>query len=436
MSGFIWSQQRDNMVILEQTLTNILFWFSKQQTIKMDELYHCLNALAFYALSPLQHLAFEPGMNWWRISPSNNLREKVKDWVHLLEQVGYMDNDESFGKAKLSVWLERKCWDNFSVVPYNTKLFVTVIGLAREEQVDCPLPVMLVRYQGEDNNKKWMDLKKSVVRAAEITFMQQKAIDFLKEASAKERAEALKAASETVRIATVTTTTTVLTTVATPSVQSQQSTSSVVTVVAAATTPLMAGQIFCDFLISAHIKKLPIHESIKTIASHIAHDYTMHFQMKDTISFSPFNGGTRQEWTRAIKTKGGVSPWSVQRYRQRACGIVDTSLGDVNVTVRDKVLKRVVSNVGPNIVKYKHGRQLIVTSPEDQLLLQQTWMMNGRQMLMFNRILVGLTGISIDSTGTMLAALQDKQMPGYTINMVKLLVNKTMQPRRVFQFAW
>jgi hypothetical protein len=50
---------------------------------------------------------------------------------------------------------------------------VTVIGLARKERADCPLPATLVRDRGEDKNKKWMDLKKSVVRAAEITFMQQ-----------------------------------------------------------------------------------------------------------------------------------------------------------------------------------------------------------------------------------------------------------------------
>jgi hypothetical protein len=86
-------------------------------------------------------------------------------------------------------------------------------------------------------------------------------------------------------------------------------------------------------------------------------------------------------------------------------------------------------------VKYKHGRQLIVTSPEDQLLLQQTGLMSGWQMLMFNRILVGLTGNSIHSTSPTLAAFQDKQMPDYTITMVKFLVNKTMQPRRVFQVA-
>jgi hypothetical protein len=54
----------------------------------------------------MRHLAFEPGMNWWRISPSKNLREQLKYSVNLLEQVGYMDNDDSFGKVKLSVLLE------------------------------------------------------------------------------------------------------------------------------------------------------------------------------------------------------------------------------------------------------------------------------------------------------------------------------------------
>jgi hypothetical protein len=117
----------------------------------------------------------------------------------------------------------------------------------------------------------------------------------------------------------------------------------------------------------------------------------MNFWVKDTISFAPFNGGTRQEWTHATKTKWGVSPRSVQRYTQRASDLVDTSLGGANVTVRDEVLRRVASNVGQSLVKYKNGRQLISTSPEDQLLLQQTGMMSGRQMLMFNRILVELT---------------------------------------------
>jgi hypothetical protein len=74
----------------------------------MEELYRRLNAR-----SPLQHLAFEPGMNWWWISPSNNLREQVKYSVHLLEQVGYMETEESFGKVKLRVLLERKFGDKF-----------------------------------------------------------------------------------------------------------------------------------------------------------------------------------------------------------------------------------------------------------------------------------------------------------------------------------
>jgi hypothetical protein len=102
---------------------------------------------------------------------------------------------------------------------------------------------------------------------------------------------------------------------------------------------------------------------------------------------------------------GGVSPRSVQRYTQCASGLVDTSLCDANVTVRDEVLKRVASNVGPSLVKYKHGRQLIITSPEDQILLQQNRMMSGRKMLMFNCIIVGLAASSIHRTSTTLAAL-------------------------------
>jgi hypothetical protein len=114
----------------------------------------------------------------------------------------------------------------------------------------------------------------------------------------------------------------------------------------------------------------------------------------------------------------------VQSYTQRASGLVDTSLSDANFTVRDEVLRRVASNVGPSLVKYEHGSQTIATSPEDQLLLQQTGMMSGRQMLMYNRILVGLPVIIIHSTSTTLVDLQDKLMPDYTITMVKLIVKK------------
>jgi hypothetical protein len=151
----------------------------------MEELYHRLNALAFYARSPLQHLAFEPGMNWWWISPSNNLREQMKYSVHLLEQVGCMETEESFGKVKLSVLLEKKFGYKFIL---QQEAVCDSDWTGAQRAANCPLPATLVRDQGEDKDKKWMDLKKSVVRAAEITAMQEKAIDFLKEAAAKERA--------------------------------------------------------------------------------------------------------------------------------------------------------------------------------------------------------------------------------------------------------
>jgi hypothetical protein len=96
--------------------------------------------------------------------------------------------------------------------------------------------------------------------------------------------------------------------------QSQKLPSSAVMVIVAATTSLMAGQIFLDFLISTRRENIPIHESIKTIASHISHEYTMNFWVKYTISVVPFNGGKWKEWTRAIKANDGLSPRPVQRY--------------------------------------------------------------------------------------------------------------------------
>jgi hypothetical protein len=99
-------------------VTNIQFYFSNlnynQQQWKSST---TVSMRSCSMRDRLQHLASEPGMNWWRISPSNNIREQVKDSVHLLEQVGYMETEESFGKVKLSILLERKFGDKFIVVP-------------------------------------------------------------------------------------------------------------------------------------------------------------------------------------------------------------------------------------------------------------------------------------------------------------------------------
>jgi hypothetical protein len=65
----------------------------------------------------------------------------------------YKETEESFGKVKLSVhFTGEEVWGQVYciVIPYNKKLFVTLIGLARKEQTDCPLPATLVRDQGED----------------------------------------------------------------------------------------------------------------------------------------------------------------------------------------------------------------------------------------------------------------------------------------------
>jgi hypothetical protein len=131
--------------------------------------------------------------------------------------MGLMEKDEAFGKVKLVVLLEKRFGDKYSAVPYNKKLYVTVIGLSCEEQTDCPLPTIPVTDHGEENNKKWMDLKKSLVRAAAITLMmQEKEIIFLKEPADKQRSEALKVVSAPVSITTATRTATVLATVAMP----------------------------------------------------------------------------------------------------------------------------------------------------------------------------------------------------------------------------
>jgi hypothetical protein len=193
--------------------------------------------------------------------------------------------------------------------------------------------------------------------------------------------------------------------------------------------PLLVGRIFRDFLLSTRQKKTPIPEKIKKLGGIIAHEYTMHFHVKDSVSPVPFHGGKIQIWNRAIQKKGGNSP----RYTWGAYDHVRNTVEGSSMLVPDEEFKWAASYVGPILVTYKHESQLIVTSPEYQLLLQQTSMMSGPKMMLFNRLLVEMTGISSHSKSTTLATLQDKQMPDYTISMVKILVNKIMQPQRVFR---
>jgi hypothetical protein len=146
--------------------------------------------------------------------------------------------------------------------------------------------------------------------------------------------------------------------------------------------------------------------------------------LTDVRAYSTF-----RSWADILCMSIQCTPRSVERYTRKSCGHGRNTVDGSNALVRDELFKRAALDVGSSLVKYKHGRQLIVTSSEDQLLLQQTGMMSGRQMILFNRLLVEMTRISIYSTSTTLAGLQYKQMPDYTICMVNPLVNKTMQPR-------
>jgi hypothetical protein len=158
----------------------------------MEECYHLLDALENYVRSPLRYLTFQTGLNWLLISPTEGLRYQVKDHLHILVQLGLAKNPEFLIKVKLSSSIENKCGNKFRVVVYNKKRFVMVVGLAREEQADCPLAATIVRDKNcDEENKKWIELKKSITTAAKITLMQEKALMFLSEAEIRKIAEAM-----------------------------------------------------------------------------------------------------------------------------------------------------------------------------------------------------------------------------------------------------
>jgi hypothetical protein len=70
--------------------------------------------------------------------------------------------------------IERKFSEKFRIVQCNKKLFVTVVGLSREEHADYPLPATIVRKKNcRDGDKTWIHLKNSITSAATITVMQQ-----------------------------------------------------------------------------------------------------------------------------------------------------------------------------------------------------------------------------------------------------------------------
>jgi hypothetical protein len=84
---------------------------------------------------------------------------------------------------------------------------------------------------------------------------------------------------------------------------------------------LLAGQVFPDFLFTSLLQKTPIHDKLKKLGGHIAHEFTMMFHVEDSVTIVPWKGGPRQRWTLTIQTNGGISPRSVQRYTRRASDI-------------------------------------------------------------------------------------------------------------------
>jgi hypothetical protein len=96
--------------------------------------------------------------------------------------------------------------------------------------------------------------------------------------------------------------------------QQQTSITATATINAASIDPLLAGQVFHDFLFTSRHQKTPIHDKLKKLGGHIAHEFTIVFDVKDGVTLVSWKGGLRQRWTRTIQTKGGLSPRSVQRY--------------------------------------------------------------------------------------------------------------------------
>jgi hypothetical protein len=140
-----------------------------------DLLLHRLDTLAYYVISSIQHLTFEPGLNWWMISPSFGLQEHCKGSFNALLQLGFNEDKKEFQKLKLSSLIEKRFGDKFRMVKYNKKLYITVVGMSREEHGDCPLPATMVK----SIEKKWIGLNNSIVAAAGVAIMQQKALDIL-----------------------------------------------------------------------------------------------------------------------------------------------------------------------------------------------------------------------------------------------------------------
>jgi hypothetical protein len=99
---------------------------------------------------------------------------------------------EFLNKAELISLIEKKFANKFWVVVYNKKLFLTVVGLEREDQADCLLAVTILHDKNcDDEHKTWIELKKSSTKAAKITLMQEKALTFLSNTAIQKRSEAI-----------------------------------------------------------------------------------------------------------------------------------------------------------------------------------------------------------------------------------------------------
>jgi hypothetical protein len=83
--------------------TSLTVWLLKHEIKQQTKWTFCntdLIHLELMSRPPLQHLFFEPGLNWWLISPTEHLHEQPKGSLHVLVQLGFNEDNETFDKVE------------------------------------------------------------------------------------------------------------------------------------------------------------------------------------------------------------------------------------------------------------------------------------------------------------------------------------------------
>jgi hypothetical protein len=434
---------------------------STEVQLSKQEIIQRIDAFVSYVQDCDQHKIFSPGLKWWSVSESSQLSTIIPNYVGFLEQIGVMvsEMEKAFGKF----W-KANIENNFPGLRtrrfLGNYLFVSPRDIIEFDSSQTPTRDNIVRkssYSLGNYNRSWTKLQSDISRA----FPRTKVKSDISHALPRSAAIIIENKSN-VTSTTTTTTTTIKASGTCTRATTTTTTFSGNTVLAETTTTTATGSEplikapdstqLTPSSVSVTGKVSELTNQLITLrkeGSQLIADKELMTRLRclgnevfqilggkrsSEVVIQSAKGSVPQKWVRVIKPRLGCSDRTTRRVAKTATTfagkLTEGRASFVSKEINSKIANHLSSE---HLVTHVRGRPLLIPSATDQMMLQQAGGMSDRQMLAVNQLMIKLTGFAIHSKKNTLTALVEGDMCDYRIFKENVLVNGTLQERRVFR---